>query len=244
MSAPVTAQKPRSEWGTDEQELAERARAAESLPAAPAVALDADRKTCEAPNRSEPAVRKLVTAAAKPHPSVAAAQRSKPETFFARSYADASGAGIEAGVIKHSSASSDGEFFTASVRTQSGERGQADLGVTGAKVTAKGELGSGTVEGLTVKSGVGARNSDGSEGINVSGGANLAAAEGTLEAKTGHSVTFGVSLGAGAGASIGARDRNRDGVSEACLRIEAGPVAVGGCSPPLPDDMPREKVMP
>jgi hypothetical protein len=247
MTAPVTGQKPRSEWGTDEQELADGAKPADPPPLAtarPQVVLDTERGVCEAPTRSETAVRKLASSAAKPHPSVAAAQRAKPDTFFARSYSDASGAGLEAGVVKHSDADSDAEFFTASVRTQSGETGQADLALTGAKVTAKGSRGSGTVEGLTVKSGVGTKNSDGSDGVNVSGGANLAATEVTFEASTGHSVTFGFSVGAGAAASVGERDRNRDGKPETCGRIEAGPVAVGGCSPALPDDMPREKVMP
>lgn len=71
-------------------------------------------------------------------------------------------------------------------------------------------------------------NPDGSTGVNLGASATLIGAEAQFSDGA-NSFNFGLSLGAGAEASVGARDADADGATEVCGRVALGPVAVGAC---------------
>lgn len=115
------------------------------------------------------------------------------------------------------------EVLSASV--QVGAQTEAQVGFQRVAGT-RGAL-TGSVETFTLRANVGIYNDDGSTGFNIGGSATAVGFEGTVGGAS--SVTYGVAAGAGAAASVGARDVDRDGRTELCAKVVFGPVTAGAC---------------
>ncbi len=163
-----------------------------------------------------------------PEPQPAAA-KSTSEAPGPRASAQVTTDGIDAELALRSGGLDyvDSEIASASVTTSSGQS-------TAQAIFARVDLHTGdrsqslSLEALSAKASIGSINPDGSIGRNVSLGATLVGAEGTLT-HSGNSVTGGLSLGAGAEVAIGTRDFDRDNRPEFCGRVSALVLTIGFC---------------
>jgi hypothetical protein len=124
------------------------------------------------------------------------------------------------------------------VATQKGRQNEVQF--TGARAGIQSRSGDAlSVEALTAQAGSGIHNKDGSTGGNVSVGATLVGAEGTVNLG-GNCVTLGASLGATLETSVGTRDGDHDGNTEYCFRvaIPVFPISGGACVE-VPKDLVR-----
>lgn len=85
------------------------------------------------------------------------------------------------------------------------------------------------VDILNVNAHAGARNEDGSYGVNVGWGANLLAGELTLDYK-GWSLSVGAAVSEGGSIASGeGRDIDKDGIEERCFKMTLGAFTIGEC---------------
>ena len=100
------------------------------------------------------------------------------------------------------------------------------------KGTASGKIGdvdaSGSMNVFNAAAVVGTKNPDGSEGLYGSASATAISGEGSI-GYSGNEVTGGLSASIGLGGGVGTRDKDGDGQTEYCGRVEIGPLIAGAC---------------
>lgn len=124
-----------------------------------------------------------------------------------------------------------GGVTVSGVSASAGARGAS---VDGAVVRLEADLGaygSGRVDAFQAGAAVSVVQADGSRGLGMGAGANIAAGEATYD-RGGFRATVGLSAGVGAGAGLGLRDADGDGRTELCASVSAGPVTAGTCYEP------------
>jgi hypothetical protein len=75
---------------------------------------------------------------------------------------------------------------------------------------------------------------DGSKTSKIALGASLGSAEIGYDDGEGHSAKFGLSVGVGVGLSVATKDSDQDGLGEACIGAEAGPISFELCGENTP----------
>jgi hypothetical protein len=119
--------------------------------------------------------------------------------------------------------------LTVEVASVSGQAGRAnEVSATLLHLGAGTASVQGTVDVFKAEAHGGVYNPDGSTGVNVGASVTVIGAEAQFSDGA-SSFNFGLSLGAGAEASVGARDADADGATEVCGRVALGPVAIGLC---------------
>jgi hypothetical protein len=117
----------------------------------------------------------------------------------------------------------EAEVLSASV--QIGAQNELQVGLV--RVGGSAGILNGSVETMTARVNAGIHNDDGSTGLNLGAGATAIGSEVTVGGAT--SVTFGLAVSAGAGASVGARDIDSDGRPELCARVSYREFTGGIC---------------
>jgi hypothetical protein len=142
----------------------------------------------------------------------------------------------EAAAVKGSRVGAGVELLSGSV--QVGAQNEAQLGLE--RVTLAAPHGSVEVRTLTAEVHGGVHNPDGSVGYNAGFSLNAIGMELNAGA-SGNSLTVGISIGPGVEGSMGTRDADGDGKTEACFRAAAGIATIGACvEPTLVVDVMRE----
>jgi len=85
-----------------------------------------------------------------------------------------------------------------------------------------------TLDIMSGRAGSSSENCDGSHGLNAGLVGSLVTGELSADF-SGNSVTVGATAGVGVAGSLGVRDADKDGKSEACARAEVGPFILGLC---------------
>jgi hypothetical protein len=179
-------------------------------------------KRAEAPPRAPVAPEKLATNNATRTSETPLAPGGYADAGYARG-GDAYYAGVAAIKGRHASGV---EVETFSVSAQVGAQNEAQA--TAQRLGFSNSHGSVSGEVFTANAHAGFANPDGSVGLNGGAQATLVSVEGTLGGAA-NSVTVGVSMGGGAEASFGVRDKDNNGKPELCFRAAYGFATVGAC---------------
>ncbi len=186
--------------------------------------------TCQAPTAPAPTVRGANSCEVPPtpaEPAVSSASSNLVQKFSNSDHSAFIAAASSPSTPPPSIAAPSGPpaltIRSKQVDLQTGIPQLVDHGTLGRlQVTAKGDL-------LNAGAHGGVLNEDGSHGLNVGAGANLANGEVTLDYEGwSFSLGLGLSLG-GSIASGGDRDLDADGVPERCFKMTLGPLTLGEC---------------
>lgn len=191
------------------------------------------------PATSSPATAKLVSSVPPPLSALPPTASTPPANNNAqrttaldgvKPYASAgttsSGSSVYAGVALLKGRDRSGaEVEVLSASGQVGAQSELQVGLQRVSGT-RGSL-TGSVDAFTARAQIGTQNDDGSTGFNIGATATAIGLEGTAGGAT--SATYGVGAGVGLAGSVGVRDVDGDGKTEACLRASFGPVTVGVC---------------
>jgi len=174
---------------------------------------------------TSPISRNKPGAAAPPKP----AEESAPAGAVARATVTADGVRAEVAAAKGElSDGIDVEVFSSAAQVN-----EDGVSVEGAmarvQIRADQEGHRAQIETFSFKASAGRANPDGSTGVGLGLGANVVGIEGTVNLGGGTDVTGGLSAGAGAEASVGVRDFDKDNNPELCARVSLAFVTIGMC---------------